>query len=316
MNPVDQYSIDYIKESNNILSRKGKTFFWAKFLLKQEHADDATRLYRFCRYIDDIGDESDDKAFAHQALIKIIDDIKANISSDPVINDAISLFNKKNIDVRVPIELINGVISDLKLVRIESEDQLLIYCYQVAGTVGLMMSKILDVQDSRAYAHAIDLGIAMQLTNISRDVTEDAIMQRRYIPGGMCHNLEPNLLINPDKDTKILISRNLSDLLNMADSYYKSGHDGLCFLPLRARMGMAIAAFLYRQIGVKLKNENYAFWQGRVFVSKALKFKLSIQILLSSLFRTSFYNYKVRHQKQLHQSLINLPYVHENQRSS
>jgi phytoene synthase len=68
MTSVDQYSIDYINESNKILSIKGKTFFWAKFLLKQEHAEDATRLYRFCRYIDDIGDESDDKDCAHTAL--------------------------------------------------------------------------------------------------------------------------------------------------------------------------------------------------------------------------------------------------------
>lgn len=311
MTPVDQYSIDYIKESNNILANKGKTFFWAKFLLKQEHAEDATRLYRFCRYIDDIGDEGDDKDHAHQVLSKVIFEINTGISSDPVINDAIKLFNKKNIDIRVPIELINGVLSDLKSVRIASEDQLLIYCYRVAGTVGLMMSKILDVNDERAYAHAIDLGIAMQLTNICRDVTEDAIMQRRYIPGSMCNNPEPDLLINPNKEIKILISKNLNDLLHMADSYYQSGHDGLCFLPLRARMGMAIAAFLYRHIGVKLKNKNYEFWMGRVFVPKALKLKLTAQILLCSIFDIGFHKYKVQHQAQLHQPLKNLPYANE-----
>lgn len=311
MTPVDQYSIDYIKESNNILAQKGKTFFWSRFLLKQEHAEDATRLYRFCRYIDDIGDEGDDKDHAYQALLKIISEINAGISNDPVINDALKLFSKKNIDLRVPTELIRGVMSDLKPVRIASEDQLLIYCYQVAGTVGLMMSKILDVNDERAYAHAIDLGIAMQLTNICRDVTEDAMMQRRYIPGSMCNNPEPDLLINPDKEIKILISKNLNDLLKMADSYYQSGHDGLCFLPLRARMGMAIAAFLYRHIGVKLKNKNYEFWRGRVFVPKASKLKLTAQILLRSIFDAGFYKYKGQHQVQLHQSLANLPYVNE-----
>ena len=311
MTPVDQYSIDYINESNKILSRKGKTFFWAKFLLKQEHAEDATRLYRFCRYIDDIGDESEDKARAHAALSKVIYELAQGKSNDPVIADAVKLFTKKNIDVKIAIELINGVISDLKSVRLESEDQLLIYCYQVAGTVGLMMSKILDVRDERAYAHAIDLGIAMQLTNICRDVTEDAMMHRRYIPGSLCKNLEPDLLINPDKDTKNLISKNLAYLLNMADTYYQSGHDGLCFLPFRARMGMAIAGFLYRHIGVKLKNNHYAFWNGRVCVSKSLKLGLTTQILLSSLFNASFYRYKGQHQIQLHQSLKNLPHVHE-----
>lgn len=311
MTPVDQYSIDYIKESNKILAKKGKTFFWARFLLKQEHAEDATRLYRFCRYIDDIGDESDDKDHAYQVLSKVISEINTGVSNDPVISDALKLFSKKNIDLRVPIELIRGVMSDLKPVRIASEDQLLIYCYQVAGTVGLMMSKILDVNDERAYAHAIDLGIAMQLTNICRDVTEDAIMQRRYIPGSMCNNPEPDLLINPDKEIKILISKNLNHLLNMADNYYQSGHDGLCFLPLRARMGMAIAAFLYRHIGVKLKNKNYEFWRGRVFVTKSSKFKLTAQILWRSIFDAGFYKYKGQHQAQLHQSLANLPYVNK-----
>jgi phytoene synthase len=311
MTPVDQYSIDYIRESNNILAKKGKTFFWAKFLLKKEHASDATRLYRFCRYIDDIGDECDDKDHAYKVLSNIIDGIKSGTSIDPVINDAIKLFNKKKIDIRIPIELINGVISDLKLVRIKSEEQLLVYCYQVAGTVGLMMSKVLDVKDERAYAHAIDLGIAMQLTNICRDVTEDAMMQRRYLPGTLCSNLEPDRLINPDNETKSLISENISYLLDMADNYYESGHGGLCFLPLRARMGMAIAAFLYRHIGIKLKNKNYEFWRGRVFVSKALKFKLTAQILCHSISHAGFYAYKVEHQSQLHRSLVNLPYVDE-----
>jgi phytoene synthase len=311
MNLVDQDSIDYVKESNKILAKKGKTFFWAKFLLKKEHAEDATRLYRFCRYIDDIGDDSEDKTHAHATLSNIISEITQGKSNDPVIADAIKLFNKKNIDVKIAIELINGVISDLKSVRLESEDQLLIYCYQVAGTVGLMMSKILDVRDERAYAHAIDLGIAMQLTNICRDVVEDALLDRRYIPGAMCKNLEPDSLIHPDEDTKNLISKSLTYLLNMADTYYQSGHNGLCFLPFRARMGMAIAGFLYRHIGVRLKNNHCAFWNGRVFVSKSLKLGLTIQILLSSFFDAGFYQYKGQHQARLHQSLKNLPLVHE-----
>ena len=311
MNPVNQDSIDYIEESRKILAKKGKTFFWAKFLLQKEHAEDATRLYRFCRYIDDIGDESIDKDQARQALLQIISEIKLGLSNDPVIKDALQLFNKRNIDIRIPTELINGVISDLKSVRIETEGQLLIYCYQVAGTVGLMMSKVLDVKDDRAYAHAIDLGIAMQLTNICRDVVEDASMDRRYIPGSMCENLEPALFISPAISTKTLISKDLNYLLSVADEYYKSGHNGLCFLPFRARMGMAIAGFLYRNIGVRLKNENYAFWNGRVFVSKASKFKLTLQILSRSISDIGFYNYKVQHKAVLHQSLKNLPYVHE-----
>ena len=125
----------------------------------------------------------------------------------------------------------------------------------MAGTVGLMMSKILDVNDPRALAHAIDLGIAMQITNICRDVTEDAHLKRRYLPASLIGNVEPAQLLNPDLATQGQLRATLKSLLQLADQYYKSGYEGLCFITLRSRLSIAIASSLYRQIGLILKKQ-------------------------------------------------------------
>lgn len=300
----------YIKESNLILSNKGKTFFWAKFLLKKEHATKAVRLYRFCRYIDDVGDENVDRALAEKMLKQIIEEITLGISNHPVISDAIALFTESNIDINIPISLIHGVMSDSNLVRIKDEEALMVYAYQVAGTVGLMMSKILDVKDPRAFSHAIDLGIAMQITNICRDTTEDALMDRRYLPASFIGNIEPGLLISPDKITQDKIRKALAKMLNTADQYYQSGYQGLCFLPIRARLGIAIASGLYRQIGTNLIKKNYASWLFRSVVSKKMKAWLTIKILMRSLVDPLFYFSVKPHNSKLHHSIKEIAYSH------
>lgn len=299
---------EYIKESNLVLAQKGKTFFWAKFLLNQKHATQAVRLYRFCRHIDDVGDDNADHSLARHLLLQIIEELNVGRSSHPIISDAIALFHESQININIPIALVQGVMSDLDLVRIKDEAALMLYCYQVAGTVGLMMSKILDVKDQRAYAHAIDLGMAMQLTNICRDVAEDALMNRRYLPAALIGDIEPAALINPDEKTQDKIKNTLIKMLNNADTYYQSGHDGLCFLPNRARFGIVIASGLYRHIGTHLANNNYACWAFRSVVSKPLKAWLTVKILLLSLLDKSFYFYTKAHNHCLHDAINKVAY--------
>jgi phytoene synthase len=299
----------YIKESNQLLYNKGKTFFWAKFLLTQQHAVNAVRLYRFCRHVDDIGDEIPDKQLATSLLEKIIHELKIGESQHQIVKDAISLFDECNIDIAIPILLIQGVMSDLSLVRFKNEQELLTYCYQVAGTVGLMMSKLLGIKDDSAYAHAIDLGIGMQLTNICRDVIEDAHLNRRYIPASLIGELEPSDLISPNIETQNKIKNALAPLLTSADRYYQSGYYGLCFLPFRARLGINVAAALYRQIGVILKKNYYQCWRFRAAVPLTLKFVLTLKTLMGSLADINFFRYSKRHNPQLHQAIKKLPYV-------
>ena len=310
MNQDNIIQAQYIKESNFILSQKGKTFFWAKFLLNKKHATKAVRLYRFCRYVDDVGDEITDKALAHLMLAQIIDELKAGISNHAVISDAIKLFNESQIDINIPIALVQGVMSDLSLVRIKDDKALIVYCYQVAGTVGLMMSKILDINDNRAFAHAIDLGIAMQITNICRDVSEDAEMDRRYIPASLIGDIDPADLSHPDTQAQRKIRSALAIMIKTADQYYQSGSEGLCFLPIRARLGIAIASALYRHIGINLSNKNYDCWSFRSVVSKKLKFWLTLKILMRCLVDRHFYFYVKPHNPVLHDSIKNVAYLH------
>lgn len=310
MNPDNIIQAQYIKESNFILSQKGKTFFWAKFLLNKKHATKAVRLYRFCRYVDDVGDEITDKALAHLMLEQIIDELTAGISKHPIISDAIRLFHESKIDINIPISLVQGVMSDLSLVRIKDDEALIVYCYKVAGTVGLMMSKILDINDNRAFAHAIDLGIAMQITNICRDVAEDAQMNRRYIPASLIGNIDPAELAHPDIQAQGKIRSALAIMLKTADQYYQSGSQGLCFLPIRARLGIAIASELYRHIGINLSNKNYNCWSFRSVVSKKLKCWLTLKILTRCLVDRHFYFYVKPHNSPLHDSIKNVAYRH------
>lgn len=297
-------------DANKLLASKGKTFYWASFLLNKRHAQRAARLYRFCRYIDDLADEAASLSLAKKNLKKLSDDINQGQSEDLIVADALLLFNECSIEKAIVLELINGVNSDLAAVRMRDLDQLLHYCYQVAGTVGLMMCRVLDIEDKTAYPFAIDLGIAMQLTNICRDVRDDAVLGRRYLPTTLVANLEPDELISPNEDIQQPLSAALASLLGVANSYYQSGNAGLAFIPLRARAGILIASKLYQAIGIKLQKQAYHYWQKRAMLSKQDKLMLSIKTLLTLFFTAEFWRVTAPHDKKLHQSLSVLPYTH------
>jgi phytoene synthase len=301
-------SADYEKESNEILFNKGKTFYWAKFFLSQHMALQATRLYRFCRYIDDLADETPDKNLAKNALNCIVFELQQGTSNDRVVTDAMDLFKDCGIAVEIPIELINGVLSDLSLVHIKTEAQLLKYCYQVAGTVGLMMCKALNVQSSSALYHAVDLGIAMQLTNICRDVRADALMARIYLPESILGTMTPNQLVPLDEANRKTVIETVSLLLKRADQYYTSGYTGLCHLPFRSRMSILIAAKLYQRIGAELQREQFKGMTTKVYVPIRLKLLVSVQVCFKAIFDQNFWFYRAKHNAKLHQFIAKLPF--------
>ena len=149
-----------------------------------------------------------------------------------IINDVIELAYNNNIKRIILDDLIEGVGSDLKQkVYLRSVKDLLVYSYRVAGTVGLMMAKILSVSDTRSLKGAIDLGIAMQLTNIARDVTEDQKMNRQYI--------------KPDFE-------NIEATLKLADLFYESSFTSINKIPFKYRFAIIVARRVYRQIGRKI----------------------------------------------------------------
>lgn len=271
------------------LSTKGRSFYWARFFMPDHQSVKATRLYSFCRYIDDAVDEEHSPEIARQAISRIKNEIIAGYSEQLVIQDGIALMKECNIDLSVVLDLIEGVSSDIDLVQIPDEAALLTYCYRVAGTVGLMMCKALGVLNPDALRHAVDLGIAMQLTNICRDVADDARAGRCYLPASIIGNISVDQLIHPHAPLQHSITRCIETLLDQADCYYRSGELGLSYLPFRARGSILVASRVYREIGMTLRKKNYVYWDKRTTVHRNRKIVVTLSALSQACVTQTFW---------------------------
>ena len=291
------------------LAANGRSFDWARRFLGKRMGSDAATLYRFCRVLDDMADG--DVPDGPHRLLTIRDDLaRGRRTTDSLLADFQPFIRQQNLPVPVIIALIDGLLQDQKPVRIADERALRRYAYRVAGTVGLLMCHVLNCDDDVARAHAIDLGIAMQLTNIARDVLEDADMGRRYLPASWAGDLTPENITaashTPNGEVAMLISAAQRQLLLLADDYYQSGAAGLLYLPLRAHIAIAVAARVYRQIGVQIAATGYGWHQGRQVTSQVTKITCSLQAC-GSIWRRFWP--RTQHRKQLHDGLDGLPYV-------
>ena len=248
--------------NKNYLSIYAKSFNWAGFFLPKKTYLNCSSLYDFCRTIDNIADDNDVLENKKKNLLNFRNNFNNRDFSDSVIKNMWYLIDKFEISTKIVNDLIDGAESDLKeKVTINSQKELLIYSYRVAGTVGLMMAKILNVKNRDALKSAIDLGIAMQLTNISRDIVEDASNNRFYITSDF---------------------NSIRETLKLADQFYKSSFSSINKIPISFRFAILVARRVYREIGyniLKKKNiENYKR-SGKIYVnnmSKVLQTLLSI----------------------------------------
>ena len=282
MSSVVVRSDSVYQAADGLLARRGHSFHWARRLLSEQHAERATRLYGFCRRVDDTADEASDSDTARAELTRIAQILQSGQCPDETTADMLQLMRVCQIDAAIPVELISGVTSDLGHVRVADVEALLHYCYQVAGTVGLMMTAALDVRSPEALPHAIDLGIAMQLTNICRDVRDDALMGRRYLPASLVGELEPSELLNPTAAVRARVKPALRWLLDTADRCYASGEQGLQHLPPGARTGILVAARSYRAIGEVLREREYDCWSSRAHVGNARKAAITVRALAAT----------------------------------
>ena len=255
--------IDLELNSSKDLKREGKSFYWASFFLPKRYKINAGTLYSICRYFDDIADKySKDQT---NYLKNSIEEIKNNKKNK------VNIFLQKNkINNLILIDLIEGLILDQKKPRIQNEKELIKYAYHVAGTVGLMMSKIIGVKNRIAERSAIDLGIGMQLTNIARDVYEDSKMERIYLPANWIPNISLENLNNLnelslEKDEKI--SNAIHKIINLSEKFYKNGFAGLKYIPFSTRLGIFIAANVYRGIGIKIRSNKKKYIRNRVYLN-------------------------------------------------
>ena len=293
-----------------VLERHGRSFHFAGRFLGRKHLTRAARLYAFCRHVDDLVDVCADSLAAHWHLDNIEADVTAGASSDPTVRDFIELAEECSIDLDAARQLIIGVRSDLGAVQMRCADDLIRYCYRVAGTVGLMMCDVLEATDQRARPHAIDLGIAMQLTNIARDVMEDARSGRRYLPADLVGHAEARTIATDAMSVSRQLQQAIVWVLTLAERYYESGESGLPFLPPRPRLAILIAARVYRAIGHELARRDHAPWVGRAVVPTHRKLTRTVGAFFDMMRRADLRQMGAAHDVTLHVALAGLPGIH------
>jgi len=272
--------------NKSYLSVYARSFSWAGFFLPKETFKKCSALYDFCRVADNIADGDDEIENKEKKFIQFENDFNQKNFDNMIIKNMWDLIEEFNISIKIVQDLLVGIKSDIKnKVKLNSKKDLLVYSYRVAGTVGLMMAKILKVDKKISLKSAIDLGIAMQLTNISRDVIEDSKNNRFYIN----ENFEE-----------------ISSTLNLADIFYENSFYSIKDIPISFRFSILVARRIYRKIGHKILNkkniENYQN-SGKIYVSNMEKI-LETFLSIFDLIKLSF-SFKKDDQIQHDHNLIN-----------
>jgi len=268
------------------LSIYAKSFSWAGFFLPKQTFKKCSALYDFCRVADNIADDDEKIENKEKKFNNFENNFNQKNFDDPIIKNMWGLIEEFNISLKIIQDLLVGIKSDIKdKVKLDSKKDLLIYSYRVAGTVGLMMAKILKVKKKSSLKSAINLGIAMQLTNISRDVIEDSKNNRFYING----NFEA-----------------ISSTVSLANTFYENSFYSIKDIPIHLRFSILVARRVYRKIGRKiLSQKNWYNYQnsGKIYVSNSEKI-LETFLSIFDLIKLSFGS-KKDDQKQHDYNLIN-----------
>ena len=249
--------------NKNYLSIYAKSFNWASFFLPKKTYQKCSSLYDFCRTVDDIADDRNELVVKKKNLSIFKNNFINKNFNNLIIKNMWDLMIDYKISIKIVEDLFAGVESDLsEKVQLNNKKDLLIYSYRVAGTVGLMMAKILNVKDKDSMKAAIDLGIAMQLTNIARDVVEDSKDNRFYIK----HDFQV-----------------ISNTLTLADLFYKSSFTSIKEIPFSYRFAILVARRVYRKIGdeiLKTKNIEDYNKAGKIYINSLGKVYQTVLSLL------------------------------------
>ena len=235
--------------NNNLIKLHAKSFYWASFFLSKKIFLKSSSLYNFCRTLDDIVDGPEDLDLKKQKFLQFKNDFINKNFNNKIIQEMWDIMKSEYISKIIVLDLFDGVETDLKeKVILNNKKDLMMYSYRVAGTVGLMMSKILKVEDKNALRGAINLGIAMQFTNIARDIVEDKRRNREYIS----HNFS-----------------SLKEIINDSEILYDRSFQAIKSIPLRSRFAVIVARRVYRKIGhyiLKQKNIDTYNNAGKIYV--------------------------------------------------
>ena len=289
MTPQIRAALD---ECRWMIQKGSKSFSLAARLFDPATRDAAFFLYGWCRYCDDQVDQVGsgvDRSELNTRLKALKDNTAAAFSftaqQQPVFIALQYIVHRYGIPSHYALELIEGMAMDVHATQYTSLKELLLYCYRVAGTVGLMMAHVMGLRDEAALKHAADLGIAMQLTNIARDIVEDASMGRIYLPAVWLAEakIAPAEIALPENREKLAMLT--LRLLGEAERYYRSGDQGLWHLSFRSACAVAAARNVYSEIGALLLQKGARAWDERTYVTGARKMRVVLRGILS-LFRS------------------------------
>ena len=278
-----------MNKNESLILKHAKSFSWAGFFLSKETFRKCSVLYDFCRTVDDIADGDGLLDSKKKKFSEFKSEFKNKKISNNIIKNIHNLLEKENISHKIIDDLFDGVEADLRnAVNLNTRKELLIYSYQVAGTVGLMMAKILKVKDQQSLRCAIDLGVAMQLTNIARDVVEDKKRNRTYIKDDF---------------------NSISETIILADVFYQSSFPAIRNIPIFSRFAILVARRIYKKIGSEiLSQKNIETYNnaGKIYVSvlsKIIETFLSLFDFLKLFFTNSKEREKQNEYIMLHEEI-------------
>ncbi|MBP5978667.1 MAG: phytoene/squalene synthase family protein [Halomonas sp.] len=266
-----------------------KSFDTAAKLFDARTRRSALMLYAWCRHCDDVIDDQtlgfnavmDNPTSARQRLNTLQEQTRQAYAGEPMKTPAFAAFQEVALEHSIPpkraFEHLEGFAMDVREERYLSFEDTLRYCYHVAGVVGLMMAQVMGVRDEAVLDHACDLGLAFQLTNIARDIVEDARVGRCYLPESWLaeEGLSPAELADPAYRPQV--ARLANRLVEEAEPYYASATAGLAGLPLRSAWAIATARGVYRKIGLKVQRAGENAWDKRQGTSTHEKLALLIK---------------------------------------
>jgi 15-cis-phytoene synthase len=233
-----------------MIRQGSKSFHLASLLLPSRYRESARSLYGFCRMADDLVDQAHAPQHAVEELTQRLDHIYAGTPGDAATDRAFAdVVHRFTIPRAVPEALIEGFLWDADGKRYQTLSDVTAYAVRVAGTVGVMMSLVMGTRDEQALARAVDLGVAMQFSNIARDVVEDAAMGRLYLPEDWLigHGLSRDGVLSDPLSGGIAATR----LVELAEDMYVRARSGIAVLPRSCRASINAARLLYREIGVR-----------------------------------------------------------------
>ncbi len=267
--------------AHRILAHHSKSFAFAGRLLPPWCRDDAAALYAWCRRCDDAVDGPRNADARAAAVVQLRAELAriygGGVENDPVLAGFQEVVRRHAIPRRYAEELVDGMAMDVGEVRYQTFDELLLYCYRAAGTVGLMMAHVMGVRNWSVLRRAVDLGVAMQLTNICRDVAEDERRNRVYLPKDVLE------ACRRPGDPQGEVPRAVAELLRRADEFYASADAGLTALPVRCAIGIRAARLIYAELGRVIARRHFDVRAGRAVVSRGRKTWLALRALFGTL---------------------------------